>query len=315
MIRVPNDVDPSAAPGRMVDIGGFRLRAAVDGGGSPVVVMEAGTWDLGLTWSLVSPRVAAFTTTLTYDRAGLGWSDPSPSPRTVGSMADELHRLLSAVDLAPPYVLVGQSFGALVTRLYAHRHPDEVGAMVLVDPAHEDQLDRFPDAVRAAQPGLYAMQLEMLRGLRTRLEAGERIDPAVLGLPVQLPEDAIDGYRTAALADTSRVDTMLAELELLERGQEEVREATAAGLGDLPLVVLSHGVPAPLPPIVQGGERTARAYEEAWQEMQGEIARLSSNGIRVVAERSGHMVHLDRPELVVQAIRDVVGSVRGEEVA
>lgn len=311
-VRIRGKVREVPPPGQLVDIGGYRLHAMTEGAGSPPVVMEAGTWDLGLTWSLVQPDVAAFAATLTYDRAGLGWSDPSPGPRTAEVMADELRALLRALGLEPPYVLVAQSFGGLVSRLYAYHYPQEVAGMVLVDAAHEDQLLRFPPAVREAQPTLYRMQIEHLRGLRGQLAEGTPVDAALLGLPQKLPEDVIASYRAVAASSPSRVDTMIAELEALEESQAQVRAARDGGIGDLPLVVLSHGEASPLPPIVRGGQQTADAYEEAWQQMQAELSGLSSHGRHVLAEGSVHMIHHDRPDLVIGAIRDVVESARGE---
>ena len=296
-------------PGTLLDAGGVRLHAIVRGEGRPTVVFEAGTWDLGLTWAKVQPDVSTFTTSVAYDRAGLGWSEGSPAPRTAGSMVDELRALLRAAHLEPPFVLVGHSFGGLVVRLFAFRHPDEVVGMVLVDAAHEDQLERFPPEVREVQPTLYAMQIEHLGKVRDQLAAGSPVDPSMVGVPQDLPDEAIAGYRAVVTSSASRIGTMIAELEGLEASQDEVRAARRAGLGDMPLVVISHGEPAPLPPIVGGGPAVADAYEASWQEMQVELSRLSSRGSRVVADGSMHMIHHDVPELVVDAIRDVVEEV------
>jgi pimeloyl-ACP methyl ester carboxylesterase len=302
-----------APPGAMFDVGDVMLHAIVSGEGGPPVVMEAATWDLALTWSKVQPEVAMLTTTVAYDRAGLGWSETSRAPRTASPMVDELRGLLRAAELRPPYVMVGHSFGGLVSRLFAFRYPDEVVGMVLVDAAHEDQLQRFPPEVREAQPTLYAMQLEHLRGIRDQLAAGAAVDPAMLGIPQGLPEDVLAGYRAVAASSPSRIETMIAELEGLEVSQDEIRADADAGLGDIPLMVISHGEPAPLPPIVRGGPDVGDAYEASWQGMQEDLSRLSSRGSRIVADGSMHMIHHDRPELVVGAIRDVIDEVRRRE--
>lgn len=119
---------PAAPPpiGRLVDIGGYRLHLACQGKGSPTVVMEAAIGETGLLWSLVQPAVAQTTRACVYDRAGLGWSDPSPSPRTAAVMVEELHTLLATAEVPGPYVLVGHSFGGLLVRLHAARYPQEV---------------------------------------------------------------------------------------------------------------------------------------------------------------------------------------------
>src|SRR5690606_28471284 len=105
---------------------------------------------------------ARFARVVTYDRAGLGWSDPAPGPRTAEAMVADLRALLRAAGVPAPYVLVGQSFAGLLVRLYAYLHPSEVAGLVLVDGAHEDQYQRFPEAIRAAFEPLRAMQLQSL---------------------------------------------------------------------------------------------------------------------------------------------------------
>ena len=129
-------------PGRLVDVGGYRLhihcleRESEKGG--PTVVMDAGIGECSLGWSLVQPEIAKFAHVCTYDRAGLGWSDSAPTARTSQQIVSDLHALLGNAGIEPPYVMVGHSFGGLNLRLYASRFPEEVAGMVLVDSAHED---------------------------------------------------------------------------------------------------------------------------------------------------------------------------------
>ena len=132
------------APGQRVDVGGFSLHIYCTGEGSPTVVVDAGNGDFSVGWSGIQPEVAKSTRICTYDRAGYGWSDPSPSPRTAKVMAEELHALLVNAGIEPPYVLVGHSLGGYNVRMFADLYPDEVAGMVLVDSAHEDQLKRLP---------------------------------------------------------------------------------------------------------------------------------------------------------------------------
>jgi pimeloyl-ACP methyl ester carboxylesterase len=125
--------------GQMVDLGGYKLHLYCQGAGSPTVVMESGLGDFSLIWALVQPEVAQSTRICAYDRAGFGWSESSPRPRTAENIVEELHALLQQADIASPYVLVGHSMGGVYVRLYAHKYPDEVTGMVLVDSSHEEQ--------------------------------------------------------------------------------------------------------------------------------------------------------------------------------
>jgi pimeloyl-ACP methyl ester carboxylesterase len=131
-------------PGKMVDVGGFQLHINCTGKGKPTVVLEAGIASSSLDWALVQPEIAKFTSVCSYDRAGMGWSQESPNPRTSMYMIEELHTLLKNANIPGPYIFVGHSFGGINVRLYASRYPDEVFGLVLVDSSHELQHKKFP---------------------------------------------------------------------------------------------------------------------------------------------------------------------------
>jgi len=122
-----------------VDVGGRRLALTTAGVGSPVVVLDAGQGCAGAEWGHVVEAIAPLTRVVSYDRAGLGASDPAPPPRSTRDMAADLHALLATAATPPPYVLVGHSIGGLAARLYAHRYPREMAGLVLVDATHPDQ--------------------------------------------------------------------------------------------------------------------------------------------------------------------------------
>jgi pimeloyl-ACP methyl ester carboxylesterase len=129
--------------GGLVDVGGYRLRIDCQGSGGPTVVMDSGLTFHRHTWDRVAPQVAAFTRVCTYDRAGLGQSDPAPTPRTSQQVVDDLRTLLARAGVPGPYVLVGHSVGGLNVQFFARQNPDQVIGLVLVDSSHEDQASRF----------------------------------------------------------------------------------------------------------------------------------------------------------------------------
>ena len=114
-------------PGSLIDVGGFRLHLHAAGPAAPVVVFDAALGGSSVSWTYVQRDVVTFARAVTYDRAGFGWSDAGPLPRTAGRIAEELHTLLHAAGERPPYVLVGHSFGGLVMRIFAQRYPDRDG--------------------------------------------------------------------------------------------------------------------------------------------------------------------------------------------
>ena len=131
------------APGRLVDIGTHRLHIRCSGTGEPAVVFDAALGGSSLSWTIVQPAVAEFTTACSYDRAGFGWSEGGPQPRTVSRIADELYELLTRAGVRPPYVFVGHSFGALTTRVFAARHPALIAGLVLIESRSSRRLGRI----------------------------------------------------------------------------------------------------------------------------------------------------------------------------
>ena len=127
------DIRAYPPPGQMVDVGGYRLHINCTGEGSPTVVIESGWGDSSASWGWVQPEVAKTTRICTYDRAGMGWSEASPQPRTAREYAKELHTLLAKANEPGPYVLVGHSMGGFTVIVYAHDYPAEVSGLVLVD--------------------------------------------------------------------------------------------------------------------------------------------------------------------------------------
>src|SRR5215210_3676363 len=155
------------APGRLVDVGGYRLHIQCVGHGSPTVILESGLANISTDWAYVQPQVARETRACSYDRAGNGWSDRGPSPRDPHQIARELHSLLDKGAIPGPYVLVGQSFGGMYVRMFAAEYPDDVVGMVLVDASHPDMWARMPAAVVARnQP---TARQRMLYSVLTRL--------------------------------------------------------------------------------------------------------------------------------------------------
>ena len=274
------------------------------------VLVDAGNGDYSLGWSQVQPEVARFSRICTYDRAGYGWSDPHPVPRTAKQMALELHTLLGQANIEGPYVLVGNSLGRLNVRMYASLHPEEVVGMVLVDAMQEDILTQLPpersqiEQQHTATWGVmkFMAQFGVLRMMGK--SAGEQFLPAHIK---RLPADKQELYVTL-MSHPAYFETAQGELQLLGESCKQVREV--GKLGDLPLVVLtaknsqdielSRAMPAP-------------AFEQtriAWQSSQDELAKLSTNGTHLIAKGSGHVIHLDRPDLVITAIQQVIDQSR-----
>ena len=292
-----------ALVGQMVDIGGYRLHMHVEGQGSPTVVLDAGAGGFGLAWELVRPAVASVTRVVAYDRAGLGWSDPSPYPRDAYTMALELHTMLTNAKVAGPYILVGHSLGGVVARQFAAKYPDEVVGLVMVDSAHEQQMKHFPAAMVKMAESMKGMMVVMKLIGKLGIFA---LKPGLISIGDngKLSSELVKQLQGVMASSDSHIDAMIAESESVYAMQTQ----PVSTLGDLPLTVISHGQldANAVPPSL--GQQVRDEYEAAWQKLQVEITALSTRGKRIVAERSGHDIIFDQPEIVIESILEMVKS-------
>ncbi|MEM9089799.1 MAG: alpha/beta hydrolase [Cyanobacteria bacterium P01_F01_bin.53] len=290
--------------GQLIDIGGFRLHLNCMGQGTPTVVMDAGGAAPAITWGLVPAEIAKFTRVCTYDRAGLGWSEPNPRiSRTSQQSVDELRLLLTKAGIKPPYILVGHSLGGVNMRLYASQYPADVVGLVLVDSSHENQMTSEMWKRVTMQSWLYQIfrivsQVGVLRligemNLLPMLEDIKR-DIQKYPLAVQALFDTFKSfcYRSCYWATAS------SELANIKKSFEDVQPVTS--LGSLPLIVLSQG---------SKDSKVSDERRQRWASLQLDLTKLSSHSQHIIAENSGHFVQLDQPELVVSALQQLIESV------
>ena len=274
-------------PGQMVDVGGHRLHIDCVGTGSPTVVIDAGWGDWSATWSSsVQPGVAVATRVCTYDRAGYGFSEPGPLPRTADRIARELHTLLERAGVPGPYVIVGHSLGGAHARVFAHEYPAEVAGVVLIDSMNP--LTPAPPAADAAESsrGDFFVTLPARVGALRAL-AGP------LGLKADLPPSVAGAYVASWVTPRHMQVWMLDEGRAIARSLDQAHAVTS--LGATPLIVLSRGL----------NQDAVHAAEQA------ALLELSTNSLQVFAERSGHNVEIDQPAAAVDAIVRMVDWVRG----
>ena len=292
--------------GQMVDIGGYRLHINCQGAGSPTVIMEAGLGEPSLNWALVQPQVATNTRVCVYDRAGLGWSDKSPKPRTANVMVEELHTLLKNANIEGPYVMVGHSTGGMLVRLYAHTYPAEVVGMVQVDAQHEEQFSRLSPAIQQNLKAMFAQGNQTLPLFQVVINTGIGALVPAVGASAdnpQLPSPAREEFSAIALSSSKYIEAKTAEEDAIFDSLAEVRAAHITSLGNIPLIVLYRGIDdSPMPGL------TPEENKQRWLGLQTELAALSPQGKLVLADKSGHHIQLDQPNLVIDATEQVIAA-------
>lgn len=275
-------VDLMHPPGRLVDIGGYRLHLHCRGSGTPAVIFDAGLGGFSLDWIFVQALLEREVRVCAYDRAGYGWSDVGPAPRDSDHIVNELELLLHNAGIAPPWVLVGHSFGGYNVELFALHHPREVAGLVLVESSHPEQAERLPQLPSEAR----------------ELGSGTLIS--------YFNPSAVFRYYPEEYRFT--IGGIMSSGKALRAQQRELRNFTVSAaqvrmggtLPRVPLVVVTRGLR------VWDETPLGDALERTWTELQRELVHGIPGGRQIIARRSGHMVHLDEPETVADAVRMVL---------
>lgn len=265
-------------PGQRVDIGTHRLYIHCQGSGSPSIILDAGIGGFSLEWRQVQARLAEHVRVCSYDRAGYGYSDSGPGPRTSARIAAELHTLLEKAGVPGPYLLVGHSFGGYNIRYFAHAYPDDTAGLVLVDASHPDQFARFPQ-----------------QGLPATIQAASNDNSIVVTRP-RMSDNYPDELRRQAMILMATYKARHAQSQEFRHFMDSAAEVRGLSLPDVPILVLSRGQRV-WPDTAYGDE-----MERIWAELQAELGRLSDRTLHLVAANSGHAVHFDQPQAVSLAV-------------
>ena len=287
-----NEQIPPAPIGKLVDVGGYRVHLYCTDSGSPAVVIVGAAFSFD--WGLVQPEVAKFTQVCSYDHSGIGWSDSGPKD-SCSLRVTEVHTALKNAGINGPYVLVGHSLGALVARIYAGQYPDEVAGLVFVDHAafspRKGMLSPPPSDAKVSPPAPHPMP--------SNPSGGPDVAIGIEGDP-----------NFTKLSDRDR------ELHLWAIAQPRYQKALETNHEIMPGCVaaadaISKGHPHPLgdKPVVDI-RRTNEFRSEEYEKLQTDLLSLSRNSKELIAEKSGHFVIIDRPDVVIDGIRQAVQSAR-----
>jgi pimeloyl-ACP methyl ester carboxylesterase len=313
--------------GRAVDVGGRSLNINCAGSGGPAVVLESGGGGYGgYGWRKVQAEVAKFTTVCWYDRAGEGWSDPAPTARSSATIVHDLQELLQRAPVAGPYVLVGHSIGGEYIRIFTAKFPAEVAGMVLVDSSHPDQreptmmlspITRMHKHVRqlacVALPIVTRFGVIRLFMRNTPVYVPTEFSSQQIAAERAMRNQRVKAVETEAAQGCAATDNGAIRPDKGSGDPETDDAAGSAGtLGNRPLIVLTAG--QYWKPDDPDAAKEIAEFHEVWvNQLQPELARLSTNGKQIVVENSDHGIPEQAPESVVSAVHAVVTDLRNRQ--
>jgi pimeloyl-ACP methyl ester carboxylesterase len=309
-------------PGRLVSVAGTRLNMYCMGHGSPTVVFDSGWGDWAPTWAFVQPKVAIWTRACSYDRAGVGFSEAGPMPRTNVQIADELHSALKNAGILGPYILVASSFGGDNMRAFAYRYIDDVAGVVFMESDTDDlePIDMQEDDHRGQ-----TKFLPEVRACRDALAAGKPLPPLEADKPDvscatlffrAFPEAAWsrelnDKLLQIAQTKVAMYDAFISEMEQMPWDEAWLKQHRRA-LGSRPIRVIStgnHGVGSVASPRPTNLKHLRYEYEVTLA--QSRLLELSSNSKQIFTKNSSEYIQFDEPDTAVGAIREVYDQCRG----
>jgi pimeloyl-ACP methyl ester carboxylesterase len=293
-------------PGRLVSGRGARLHVYSQGEGEPTIILESGIAASSLSWRALQSELGKFTRVISYDRAGFGWSDAAPTPRTIDHLVSELEKMIDSAQISGPLILVAHSFGSLISSTYCYRNPDRVVGLLLLDPIDCEQWRSLPTqgrerlaiGARLSRRGAWLARVGVVRFSLMLLSAGARTLPKRIARMASGSGESIISRISAEVSKMprelwpavrmhwSRPQSFETLAQYLSQLTACVTETAYASLGPLPLTVIS----------------AEHATESELREHR-KLASLSSIGEHIIAEESGHWIQLDRPDLVVSLVQ------------
>lgn len=295
-------------PGRLVNVGSHRLHINCLGNGEPTVVLESGGGSWSLDWHPVLEGLSSFSRVCVYDRAGFGWSESAEGERDFQTLVFELDRLLTNSGISEPFVMVGASLGGAVAQMYAQQFPRNVVGLLLLDArAKRSVSDLLAIEPSLLPPSIVASIAKIFTSINVthgilRLTGTEGILSVAHPNLSDYPEEIRTLYLDSSVFDKNIRATLG---EALADSQSESQLDSVLDVGDIPLIVVTHGYENRFDSLDLSNEQR-ETIEKEWRRQQDELSKLSSKGKIVVAENSGHLIQLDQPELVVELVQELL---------
>lgn len=278
------------------DLGTHRLHFVKKGEGGPTVIFESGLGQDDVVWAVVQEDIARDTTTISYDRAGLLWSERGQNEKTIANISLELSQLLEKTNCPKPYVLVGHSLAGVMLRPFIRDHSDDIAAVIFVDVSHPLQLKKVSKELLAQNPQPSELVIKTVSELGIFRSMFPWLVPSSNVLAEQQHNQHLRDYfykcSGATFEEARNVEQMFADAEKIDT------------FGSVPLTVIT-GTSKSRTDVIQG-EALKTEFMELWLSLQKDLLNLSTQSTQVEAANSGHMVQLQEPDIVIKAIRDAI---------
>jgi pimeloyl-ACP methyl ester carboxylesterase len=297
--------DRQPPPGQLIDVGKYRLHLYVAGEASPTIVLDHSLG--GVEGYLLIEELAKLARVCIYDRAGYGWSDCSPYPRTSSQIVKELDTLLTEAGIEPPYILVGNSFGSYNVRLYAHLFPQKVVGIVLTDGLHETAMLKMSVPLKALKlffisgfwMSILGSMLGIIRLLRV-VGVFELLKPELR----HFSKDCLHWVKRSFCRSKHWI-TMSREMMNLDKSTRQV--SVAKHLGTVPIVSIKAS--SFFKPSFWTIFIPLQSGNQLREKMHVELCNLSTDCLQLEANKSGHFVWVDQPDVMIDAVRIVLDKI------
>ena len=306
VLLVKRDRVKTSVPGSFFSIAGKDMHIDCTGSGGPTLVLEHAASASYMLWRRVQPQLSTVTQVCSYDRAGHGWSPTRANPRDAEVIVHELHDLLDKAGVRRPFIYVGHSAGGLYVREYAREYPNDLAAVALLDASSPYQIDQIPGWRSGWLQDLKERNHDLWRDKAKVWSGWDRLAGACR-FEASPQDRSFAGLYQATMCRPDYVDSD--ESELPDFGTSSKEAARLSTLGSIPLLVLSQDPSRS----IEGVDASEREFRRIWQQEQEESKQLSPLSWRVIAAKSGHMIPLDRPDLVIKELTLLIAAVRGQD--
>lgn len=299
--RISRSIAEKIKPdGQFAEVENHKMHYLQQGKGGPTVVFETAFDPAGhLQWYHIQQNLPKSYTTFSYDRSGILWSERGANPKTGEKMAEELHTLLEKSKAPKPYILVGHSFGGMLTRFFVHKYPKDVAGVILVD-------SQYPSDEKYLSPQLYKMVNQGLPG--GFLKFANTFGAARLMFKNMFPENNQYQYQNSVMPALlyKSADATLEEQDHMKSVKTEA--AAINTFGSVPLYVITAGDKTKYDSFIKD-QKIKNEMLGAWDKMQKDLLNLSTDSKQIIAEKSGHYINQDQPEVIEKAVNDMVEKV------